>query len=161
MQIAKDTVVTLSYELLDSDGNALGEAGTQLSYLHGGYGGIFPLVEEALAGKTAGDEHSANLNPEDAFGDYDENLIRIEPKSVFPANIAVGMQFEGVPQGDEDDRWVVYTVTDIAEDKVVIDGNHPLAGERLFFRCKVEDVRAASADEITHGHAHGDHGHAH
>lgn len=161
MQVAKDTVVTLSYELRDSDGNAINEAGTRLSYLHGGYGGIFPLVEDALTGKAPGEEHSADLQPPDAFGDYDENLIRVEPKSVFPANVEVGMQFEGLPQGDDDDRWVVYTVTDVAEDKVIIDGNHPLAGERLVFLCKVEDVRQATADEITHGHAHGDHGHHH
>lgn len=161
MNIAKDTVVTLSYELSDSDGNLLGEAGTSLAYLHGGYAGIFPRVEEGLDGKIAGDELALSLEPEDAFGDYDENLIRVEPKTVFPAGVEVGMQFEGLPQGEGDDRWVVYTVTDIAEDKVVIDGNHPLAGERLLFKCRVQSVRAATADEITHGHAHGDHGHHH
>lgn len=161
MQIANDTVVTLTCELIDSDGNPIGGADADMSYLHGGYSGIFPLVEAGLAGKSAGDEFSVNLQPEDAFGDYDEDLIRVEPKSVFPSNIEVGMQFEGLPQGDEDDRWVVYTVTDIAEDKVVIDGNHPLAGERLFFKCVVKEVRSATTDEITHGHAHGDHGHHH
>ena len=161
MQIAKDTVVTLTCELIDTDGNPVGGANADLSYLHGGYSGIFPLVEAGLAGKASGDEFSVSLQPEDAFGDYDEDLIRVEPKSVFPANIEVGMQFEGLPQGDEDDRWVVYTVTDIAEDKVVIDGNHPLAGERLFFKCVVKNVRRATTDEITHGHAHGDHGHHH
>lgn len=161
MQITKDTVVTLDYELTDSDGNALGEAGSQMAYLHGGYQGIFPLVEAGLDGKQSGDSMSFSLEPEDAFGDYDENLIRIEPKAVFPANVEVGMQFEGLPQGEEDDRWVVYTVTDIADDKVVIDGNHPLAGERLLFKCQVRDVRTATADEVTHGHAHGDHGHHH
>lgn len=161
MQIAKDTVVTLSYELSDSDGNPLSEPGSQMSYLHGGYSGIFPLVEEGLIGKAAGAEIVVSLQPADAFGDYDENLIRIEPKSVFPASVEVGMQFEGLPQGEDDDRWVVYTVTDIAEDKVVIDGNHPLAGERLIFKCTVKDVRGATAEEITHRHAHGDHGHHH
>jgi FKBP-type peptidyl-prolyl cis-trans isomerase SlyD len=159
--IAKDTVVTLSYDLTDSDGQQIGDANSQLSYLHGGYGGIFPLVEDGLTGKTSGQDFAVSLDPADAFGDYDENLIRIEPKSVFPSNVEVGMQFEGLPQGEDDDRWVVYTVTDIAEDKVVIDGNHPLAGERLIFKCVVQDVRAATADEITHGHAHGDHGHHH
>lgn len=161
MQIIKNTVVTLSYELADSDGNLLGEVGTEMAYLHGGYSGIFPLVEAGLEGKASGEAFSFSLEPEDAFGDYVENLIRIEPKSVFPANIEVGMQFEGLPQGEEDDRWVVYTVTDIAEDKVVIDGNHPLAGERLLFKGLVKDVRDATADEITHGHAHGAHGHHH
>jgi FKBP-type peptidyl-prolyl cis-trans isomerase SlyD len=161
MQISKDTVVTLSCELTDSDGNTVGEGGTQLSYLHGGYSGIFPLVEAGLASKAAGEEFAVSLQPVDAFGEYDESLIRVEPKSVFPANVEIGMQFEGLPQGEEDDRWVVYTVTDIADDKVVIDGNHPLAGERLHFKCTVMNVRSATADEITHGHAHGDHGHHH
>ncbi len=161
MLIAKDTVVTIAYELTDSDGNPIGEPGSQLSYLHGGYGGIFPLVEDGLAGKAAGQDFAVSLDPEDAFGDYDEELIRIEPMEVFPSNIAVGMQFEGVPQGEDDDRWVVYTVTDIAEGKVVIDGNHPLAGERLLFKCVVNDVRAATSEEVTHGHAHSEHGHQH
>ncbi len=159
--IGQNTVVTLSFEVSDSDGNPLDKPGAQMVYLHGGYNGIFPLVEEALAGKTVGADLSLSLDPKDAFGEYDENLIRIEPKSVFPANIELGMQFEGLPPGEEDDRWVVYTVTDIADDQVVIDGNHPLAGERLIFKCTVRDVRAATADEITHGHAHGEGGHHH
>ena len=82
MQIAKNTVVTLAVDLADSDGNPVGETGSPLSYLHGGYQGIFPLVEEGLAGKTTGAEFAISLDPENAFGDYDENLIRLEPKSV-------------------------------------------------------------------------------
>ena len=161
MQIAKNTVVTLAVDLTDSDGNPLGDAGSPLSYLHGGYQGIFPLVEEGLAGKSTGAEFAISLDPENAFGDYDENLIRLEPKSALPSNVEVGMQFEGLPDGNEDDRWVVYSVTDVAEDKVVLDGNHPLAGERLLFKCVVTAVREATEDEVTHGHAHGDHGHHH
>lgn len=161
MNIGKDTVVTLRYELLDSDGVQLEDTGSVMSYLHGGYDGIFPVVEEALQGKDVGDEFAVSLEPEDAFGDYDENLLRVEPREVFPKNVKVGMQFEGVPQGEEDDRWVVYTVTDIADNQVVVDGNHPLAGQRLLFKGTVSDVRAATKDEVTHGHAHGDHGHVH
>jgi FKBP-type peptidyl-prolyl cis-trans isomerase SlyD len=161
LNIAKDTVVTLRYELLDSDGQSVEETGSMLSYLHGGYAGIFPLVEEDLEGKAAGHAFNISLEPADAFGDYDENLIRIEPREVFPGDLKVGMQFEGVPQGKEDDRWVIYTVTDIADGKVVVDGNHPLAGERLIFKGVVAEVRAATADEVKHGHAHGDHGHVH
>lgn len=161
MNIAKDTVVTLRFELLDSDGQNIENSGSLLSYLHGGYAGIFPLVEQSLEGKGPGHEFSISLDPADAFGDYDENLIRIEPREVFPAELEVGMQFEGVPQGEDDDRWVLYTVTDIADGKVVVDGNHPLAGERLIFRGTVAEVRAASEEELKHGHAHGDHGHVH
>jgi FKBP-type peptidyl-prolyl cis-trans isomerase SlyD len=161
MIITQDTVVTLRYELRDSEGNPLEDSGSEMSYLHGGYDGIFPLVEESLQGKAIGDEMTVSLEPEDAFGDYDENLLRVEPREVFPKNIEVGMQFEGVPQGENDDRWVVYTVTDVAENQVVVDGNHPLAGQRLWFKCTVADIRAATEDEVTHGHAHGDHGHVH
>ena len=161
MVIDRNAVVTLEAILKDSDGNVLGNMAETMVYLHGDHGGIFPLVEKGLAGKQAGEDFFISLQPEDAFGEYDEALIRVEPQSTLPANVTVGMQFEGVPQGEEDDRWVVYTVTDIADEKVVIDGNHPLAGERLYFKCTVEEVRSATADEITHGHAHGNHGHHH
>lgn len=155
--IAKDTVVTLTFDLSDSDGDAIESNGT-LAYLHGGYAGVFPKVEEGLAGKSVGGELSISLEPEDAFGDYDEGLIRMEPVSVFPANLEIGMQFEGVPPGDDDDRWIIYTVTDIADGQAVVDGNHPLAGERLLFKCVVAAVRPATKDEIAHGHPHGEHG---
>ncbi len=155
--VAKDTVVTLTYDLADSDGGVI-ESSATLAYLHGGYDGIFPKVEEALAGKVVGGALSISLEPEDAFGEYDENLIRMEPASVFPANLEVGMQFEGVPPGEDDDRWVIYTVTDIADGQVVVDGNHPLAGERLLFKCTVADIRIATTEETSHGHPHGAHG---
>ena len=155
--IAKNTVVTLTYDIIDSDGEAI-ETSATLAYLHGGHAGIFPKVEDALTGKTVGGELTLTLEPEDAFGVYDENLIRMEPAAVFPKDVVVGTQFEGLPDGDDDDRWIIYTVTDIADGQVVVDGNHPLAGERLFFKCTVADVREASAEEITHGHPHGAHG---
>ena len=158
MVIECNMVVTLEAELKDSDGNVLGNAPETMVYLHGDHGGIFPLVEKGLAGKAVGEEFFISLQPEDAFGEYDEALIRVEPQSVFPANVAIGNQFEGVPQGEEDDRWVVYTVTDIADGQVVIDGNHPLAGERLLFSCTVKAVRAATEEELAHGHVHGAHG---
>jgi FKBP-type peptidyl-prolyl cis-trans isomerase SlyD len=161
MQISKNAVVTLSYELCDSDGSVLEQAGSMLAYIHGAEGGIFPKVQAGLEGKGVGDEFSISLEPEDAFGDYDEQLIRLEPKEVFPANVEVGMQFEGVPPGENDDQWVVYTVTNIADGQVVVDGNHPLAGERLLFSCKVAEVRAATREELDHGHVHGAHGHQH
>jgi FKBP-type peptidyl-prolyl cis-trans isomerase SlyD len=161
MIIAKNTIVTLAYEVLDSDGEFVTEPGDKMSYLHGGYDGIFAKVEEGLEGKSAGDAFEISLDPADAFGDYNEELIRMEPASTLPANVEVGAQFEGLPQGEADDRWVVYTVTDIADGQVVLDGNHPLAGERLVFKCTVEEVRSASAEEIEHGHPHGAHGHHH
>ena len=154
MPIDRGKVVTLAYELRDCDGQALEDEGARLSYLHG-YGGIFPKVEEALDGKDVGEEVSLTLEPEDAFGDYDAELLRVEPRSGFPETLEVGMRFEGVP-GEREDEARIYTVTDIAADKVVVDGNHPLAGERLWFKGTVAEVREATDEEIEHGHAHGE-----
>lgn len=159
MNIAKDTVVTLTYVVNDLDGKQLEQSDEPVSYLHGGYDNIFPLVEQALEGKAVGDKVDLKLQPTDAFGEFDETLVRMEPREVFPADIEVGMQFVGSPVGGEGE--MLYTVTDIAEDKVVVDGNHPYAGQAVRFQCEVTDVRAASADEVSHGHAHGAHGHHH
>jgi len=128
-------------------------------YLHGGYDGIFPVIEETLQGKVVGDALEVKLQPEDAFGEYDAELVVIEPRSLFPDNIEVGMQFERATEEDSDGE--LYTITDIAEDKVVVDGNHPLAGIALIFSCTVADVRSATAEEIAHGHIHGPDGHHH
>jgi FKBP-type peptidyl-prolyl cis-trans isomerase SlyD len=157
MRIEKGRVVRLDYELKNGDGELLEDEGAQLEYLHGGFGGIFPKVEEALEGKEAGHEVAVTLEPEDAFGEYDAELLRVEPRNRFPETLDVGMRFEGVP-GERDDEALIYTVTDVTPDTVVVDGNHPLAGERLWFRGKVSEVRAASREELQHGHVHGDHG---
>jgi FKBP-type peptidyl-prolyl cis-trans isomerase SlyD len=159
VQVDKDTVVALTYELYDADGELMEKTDAPVEYLHGGYHGIFPLVERELEGKRAGDTCRVRLEPDDGFGDYDAELVHQEPRAKFPQNVAVGMQFEG--EGEESGEVLIYTVTDIAGDKVVLDANHPLAGRTLRFECKVTAVRAATKDEITHGHAHGAHGHHH
>lgn len=159
MQIARDTVVTLQYELFDSDGDVIEGSDAPIAYLHGGYHGIFPLVEQALDGRRAGESCRVRLAPDDAFGEYDAELVHVESRTKFPDNVAVGMRFEGRPEGGED--TMVYTVTDIADDRVVVDGNHPLAGRTLEFACTVTGVRSATAEEIQHGHVHGEHGHHH
>jgi FKBP-type peptidyl-prolyl cis-trans isomerase SlyD len=156
-RIDAGTVVTIAYELRDADGALLDEAGTTVAYLHGGFGGIFPRVEAALEGHGPGHEVALSLDPEDAFGDYDPQLLRVEPRDRFPDVLQVGMRFEGVPGERSGDDARVYTVTGIADDRVVVDGNHPLAGERVWFRCEVREVRPATPDEIRHGHAHGEH----
>jgi FKBP-type peptidyl-prolyl cis-trans isomerase SlyD len=159
MQIAKDSVVTLNYKVTDPDGNIVDEGSQPIVYLHGGYDGIFAAIEEALQGRGVGEDVVIKLQPEEAFGDYDEALLRIEPLSLFPDNIEVGMQFERAGEEGEDD--MVYTITDIEGDKVVVDGNHPLAGMALVFACTISEVRPATAEEITHGHVHGPQGHHH
>ena len=155
MPIDRGKVVKLDYELRDADGQVIEDEGAQLEYLHGGFGGIFPKVEEALEGKESGSEVALTLEPEDAFGEYDAELLRVEPRARFPEVIEVGMRFEGVP-GDREEEALIYTITDITPENVVVDGNHPLAGERLWFKCTVSEVRAATPEELKHGHAHGD-----
>jgi FKBP-type peptidyl-prolyl cis-trans isomerase SlyD len=159
VQIVKDTVVEITYELYDEDGNLIEKTDAPMEYLHGDYAGIFPLVERALAGKSVGDTCRVRLEPDDAFGDYDAELVQMEPVDKFPENVAVGMRFEG--QHDASNEALLYTVTDIAEGKVMLDGNHPLAGRTLQFACTVTGVRAASQEEVTHGHTHGAGGHHH
>lgn len=154
-QVAKNTVVTLDYNVTDSDGVLVDAGKEPLVYLHGGYDDIFPKIEEAVQGRTIGETVQVKLQPDEAFGDYDEQLIQIEPRNQFPKELQVGMQFEGAPEGSDDDDFIIYRVTDIADDKVVLDGNHPLAGMSLIFSCTVTGVRPASAEEIAHGHVHG------
>ena len=153
MEIAKDRVVSVDVQLSDLWGNVIQEAGEPMLYLHGGYDNIVPAVEAVLEGKRPGDRVEVQVEPEDAFGDYDEMLLRVESREEFPDELEIGMQFEGVPGEDEDDAESrVYVVTDIADDKVVLDGNHPLAGIALKFDCKVIEVRAATEAEVDQGH---------
>lgn len=159
MNVAHNTVVSLSYVLYDAEGGVIEEAQEPLVYLHGGYDGIFPLVEQALEGKAVGEKCQVRLTPVDAFGEYDADLVRVEARDRFPVEVAVGMQFQG--ESSEQGEVMVYTVTDIADGKVVVDGNHPLAGQTLNFECTVADVRAATEEELSHGHVHGAHGHHH
>jgi FKBP-type peptidyl-prolyl cis-trans isomerase SlyD len=149
--IGRDAVVAIDLELADFHGNLIQRSDRAIHYLHGGYGDLLPSLERALEGKRVGARIVVRLEPEEAFGDYDEDLLRVEPRGRFPATLEVGMRFEGVP-GDEG-NGTIFTVTDLAEDKVVLDGNHPLAGIGLEFRCTVRGVRAASAEEIARGTA--------
>lgn len=159
MGIAKNSVVTLNYEMFDANDQLIDKTEQPIAYLHGGYDGIFPLLEEALHGKKVGDQLQVKLQPDDAFGEYDEELVLVEDAKLFPDNIEVGMSFERVSDDGEED--LVYRITDIAEGKVVVDGNHPLAGVALVFDVTVAEVRPASAEEISHGHVHGPGGHHH
>ncbi|MCS6766844.1 MAG: peptidylprolyl isomerase [Candidatus Protistobacter heckmanni] len=159
MKIAKNTVVSVQYKLSDTDGNLIEESGEPMVYLHGGYDGTFPKIEEVLDGKETGFETQLQLEPDDAFGEYDAELVKIEPRQRFPEPIEIGMQFEGVPDdAAEEDDVLIYTITDVAEDKVVLDGNHPLAGMALRFWLKVSAVREATQEELEHGHPHGESG---
>ena len=129
-------------ELYDAQGVKL-QAEPDLTYLHGGYGQILPALERALEGKAPGESIRIQLEPDQAFGEYDADLVRLEPAERYGDGIEVGMEVE------EDARF--YTVTDIAGGKVVLDGNHPLAGMALRFFCEVVNVRSAKPEEISRG----------
>ena len=160
MKIAKDTVVTVNYKLSDAQNNLIEEGAQPMVYLHGGYENTLPKIEEELDGKEVGYASTIQVEPDDAFGDYEPELVKVEERARLPEPIEIGMQFEGVAEGG-DDEAVIFTVTEIADDKVVLDGNHPLAGMALRFELSVVDVRAATAEEIQHGHVHGAGGHHH
>jgi FKBP-type peptidyl-prolyl cis-trans isomerase SlyD len=162
MKIAKNTVVTVRYKLSDAQGNLIEESQEPMVYLHGGYENTLPKIEEALDGKENGYQTVIQVEPDDAFGEYDANLVKVEPRNRLPTPLEVGMQFEGMPDGNEEgEEALIFTVTDIADDKVVLDGNHPLAGMALRFDLNVTEVREASDEEIAHQHVHGAHGHHH
>ncbi|MCX8519527.1 MAG: peptidylprolyl isomerase [Methylophilaceae bacterium] len=153
MRVSVNTVVSMIYELRDSEGNVFERSEMPVSYLHGGYDNIFPLVEEAMQDREVGEVIEVRLDPEDAFGEYDEELIQIEDVSAFPGKeLKVGMQFEGE---DESGEIILYTVTNIDDGKVIVDGNHPWAGEQVIFSATIVDVRPANDDEVSHGHVHG------
>jgi FKBP-type peptidyl-prolyl cis-trans isomerase SlyD len=132
----------LRIEMHDAQGVKL-QAPSDLAYLHGGYGELLPALERALEGKGPGESVQLQLEPEDAFGEYDADLLRVEPAERYGKGIAAGMEVE------EDSRF--YTVTDVADGKVVLDGNHPLAGMALRFSCEIVTVRTAKAEEISRG----------
>lgn len=162
MKIAKNTVVTVNYKLSDAQNNLIEDGSQPMVYLHGGYENTLPKIEEELDGKEVGYASVIQIEPDDAFGDYDPALVKVEARNRLPEPLEVGMQFEGMPDSTEGgEEAMIFTVTDIADDKVVLDGNHPLAGIALRFELSVADVRPASDEEVMHGHVHGAHGHHH
>ena len=143
MQVGRDTVVSLKIQMYDAQGALLHAPEDQHTYLHGGYGGLLEALERALDGKNPGESIRLQLEPEQAFGEYDAELLRVETAERYGEGVAVGMEIE------EDSR--IYTVTDVAGGKVVLDGNHPLAGIALRFVCEVLSVRTAKPEEISRG----------
>ena len=166
LAIGENTVVTVEFWIMSTDGEALDDSGGPVSFLYRGLDSLLPRLDDGLEGKTAGFEQTFHLEPEDAFGDYDPELLRVEPRSRFPEPLEVGMQFEGVPGDPDEDGTVVhpddgearddaliFSFTDLTDDKVVLDANHPFAGMALRVRIKVLDVRPADPEEIEQGYA--------
>jgi FKBP-type peptidyl-prolyl cis-trans isomerase SlyD len=158
MKIEKDTVVTLKYKVSDAQGKLMEAAAEPMAYLHGGYENTLPKIEEALDGQEKGYQTTLVLSPADSFGERDESLLQTMPKKDFPPGVKVGGQLRG---RTADGREAVFNVVKIKGDTVMLDGNHPWAGQVLQFQLNVLDVRAAIPEEIEHRHVHGAHGHHH
>jgi FKBP-type peptidyl-prolyl cis-trans isomerase SlyD len=160
MQIEKHRVVTLAYTLKDDDDRIIDQSDDgSFCYLHGA-SNIIPGLENALTGKAAGDELSVSVPPEQGYGVHDVEKTQAVPRDMFPADeeIEAGMQFHA--EGP-DGHALVVTVVKVEDDRITVDGNHPLAGVRLNFDVKVMEVRAATGEEIAHGHVHAPGGHHH
>jgi FKBP-type peptidyl-prolyl cis-trans isomerase SlyD len=161
MKIADGCVVAMDYTLKTEDGSLIdtSEGDEPMWYLHGS-GQIVPGLESALTGRAAGDKLEAVVPPEEGYGPRHDDRVLTVPRSKLPDSPEpeVGMQLEA--QGRRGEQVVLW-VTDINGDEVTLDGNHPLAGQTLHFEIEVKEVRAATADEKQHGHAHGPDGHHH
>jgi len=156
MDITQQCVVGLTWTLKDTLGEELDVLDEVVEFLVGG-DDLFKKIEDALQGHTVGARVLLQLEPEEAFGDFNDQLVFLEPRNLFPAQIEEGMTFEGhaLPAGCHADapKDVLYTVTDLYPDHVVLDGNHPLSGIALRLSLKVESVREATEEEIGRGSA--------
>ena len=154
MKITPQSVVALTWTLKDTLGEVLDELDEPIEFLLGG-DDLLSKIEDALQGHEPGDSLDLHLEPENAFGEYDENRVFLEPRSIFPAGLEEGMGFDGnaMPFGATQSmpRDQIYTVTEIYPEHVVLDGNHPLAGIAIRLKLKVENVREASEEEIGRG----------
>lgn len=148
MKITKDTVVSLQFKIAEPTGKLIEESKEPMVYLHGGYENTLPKIEQALDGQEPGYQVVLDLGPEDAFGLRDESLVQVIPKTQFPPGVKVGGQLEG---RDDQGTPHVFYVKKIKGDKVLLDGNHPLAGLALRLNLTVKDVRPATEDEIEAG----------
>ncbi|RRQ23727.1 peptidylprolyl isomerase [Guyparkeria sp. SCN-R1] len=160
MQVQNDHVVSIDYTLKNDAGEVMdsSEQTGPLAYLHG-HQNIIPGLEKALDDKAVGDTLSVSIEPADAYGERNEEMIQTVPRSMFQGvdEIEPGMRFQAQTEGGV----TVVTIKDVNGDEITLDGNHELAGETLHFDVEIKDVRPASEEEIEHGHVHGPGGHEH
>lgn len=160
MQVQNDHVVSIDYTLKNDAGEVMdsSEQTGPLAYLHG-HQNIIPGLEKALDDKAVGDTLSVSIEPADAYGERNEEMIQTVPRSMFQGvdEIEPGMRFQAQTEGGV----TVVTIKDVNGDEITLDGNHELAGETLHFDVEIKDVRPASEEEIEHGHVHGPDGHEH
>ncbi|MCO7262574.1 peptidylprolyl isomerase [Dickeya zeae] len=160
MKVAKDLVVSLAYQVRTEDGVLVDESpvSAPLDYLHG-HGSLISGLEKALEGRDVGERFDVSVGANDAYGEYDDNLVQRVPKDVFVGvdELQVGMRF----LADTDQGPVPVEITEVQDDHVVVDGNHMLAGQNLKFNVEVVAIREATEEELAHGHVHGAHDHDH
>lgn len=154
MKIAESRVVSIHYTLTNTEGETLDSSagGDPLAYLHGA-GGLIPGLERELEGREKGDQFEATIQPEDAYGEVNPQLVQEVPLDVLSGieNLAVGMQLQSQ---SPDGRTQVLVVDAVGEETATLNANHALAGEVLHFEVEVADVREATSEELAHGHAH-------
>ncbi len=165
MKIAKDCAVRIHYHLTDDEGEVIDSSSDHepLAYLHG-HGNLVPGVENALLGHSAGEKLSTVVPPAEGYGEHDPGLDIALDLDVFPdevrAELQPGLMFKG-GHPTEEEQVVSYTIVEVLEDRVHATGNHELAGVNLHFDLEIVEVRAATAEELSHGHIHGPGGHHH
>ncbi|MBI6550162.1 peptidylprolyl isomerase [Xenorhabdus lircayensis] len=154
MKVVKDLVVSLAYQVRTEDGVLVDESpvSAPLDYLHG-RGSLISGLEKAVEGREAGERFDVSVEADDAYGQYDENLVQRAPKDVFVGvdDIEVGMRF----LADTDQGPIPVEITAIEGDEVVVDANHMLAGQNLKFNVEIVAIREATEEELAHGHVHG------
>lgn len=160
MQIAQNSVVAFHYTLTNDAGEVLdsSEGREPLTYLHGA-GNIIPGLEKELEGRQNGEKLQVAVSPEEGYGESQPTLVQEVPRDAFQGveSVEPGMQFQAQTQGGP----LMVTVTKVEGDTVTVDGNHPLAGQKLNFDVEIAEVREASQEEVEHGHVHGEGGHQH
>lgn len=152
-KVKNGKVISFSYTLHGSDDAIIEktEPGHPMEYIHGN-NNIIPGLEKAMEGMEVGEEKKVNVVANEAYGEYDKNLLFNIPKDNFPNDVEIkeGMQF----QTDTEEGLMIVTVKEIQGDTVIVDANHPMAGENLTFDIKIDGIRDATQQELSHGHVH-------
>jgi FKBP-type peptidyl-prolyl cis-trans isomerase SlyD len=147
--VTRDQVVSFTYSIQDEAGNIVEQSDLPISYVHGGQNDLFEKIEAALEGCTVGDKVKVSLTPEEGFGPHDDNLSYTDDLDNVPPEFRrIGAEVEMMNDQGETRKFIV---TQIENDKLTVDGNHPLAGKVIIFNIKVTDIRAASPDELAQG----------
>jgi len=160
MTIQKDKVASIEYTLTGDDGQVIDASnGNPLPYIHG-HMNLVPGLEKELEGKAVGDKFSVVVAAAEGYGERNDEFVQVVPRSMFQGveELSEGMHFQA--NGPEGEVHSVH-ITKIDGDDITVDGNHPLAGKDLSFDVEVVDLRDATAEELDHGHVHGEGGHQH